>query len=278
MIPCLNQATIGGGQTIEEYVATAAQAGYGGGEFGIESVADLAERTSETAAKELFASHGVAAGSFGLPVEFRQDDAAFEGSIERLPVLAALAERIGCSRCCTWIPPTVEGSAQEFRANMVVRLRESAKILGDHGIGFGIEWVAPKTARASGNPVIYTMDGALDLAADIREGNVGLLVDSWHWHCMGGTREDLERLSVDQIVHVHINDAADQPIDTLLDNVRLLPGEGVIDLVTFLRVLREKGYPGYLAIETFSEELPKLGHLSAAKKAKAALDSVLARV
>ena len=56
---------------------------------------------------------------------------------------------------------------------------------------------------------------------------------------------------------------------------RLLPGEGVIDLAGFLGALRQIGYEDYMGVETFSAELKALTPLAAARRAKAAVDSVL---
>jgi sugar phosphate isomerase/epimerase len=41
--------------------------------------------------------------------------------------------------------------------------------------------------------------------------NIGLLVDSFHWHTSGGTPMDLASIPTWQVVHVHVNDAPNLP-------------------------------------------------------------------
>lgn len=74
---------------------------------------------------------------------------------------------------------------------------------------------------------------------------------------------------------MHINDAYDLPRDEQIDNQRLLPGEGIIDLEGMLSALKEIGYNRYVSVETFSDALPRLGAEQAAVKTKSAVDRVL---
>jgi len=119
------------------------------------------------------------------------------------------------------------------------------------------------------------MDQLLEMIDEIGRPNVGLLVDSFHWFTAGHTVEELVRVPKERVVHVHINDAPDRPRDEQIDMERLLPGEGVIDLAGFLGALRQIGYEDYMGVETFSAELKALTPLAAARRAKAAVDSVL---
>jgi len=107
---------------------------------------------------------------------------------------------------------------------------------------------------------IHTMDGALELAARIGTGNVGLLLDCFHWYTAHGMIEDLARLRASQVVYVHLNDArAERAVDEQIDAERLLPGaSGVIDVVAFLQALRRMGYEGPVAVEPFDDALRAL--------------------
>ena len=77
-------------------------------------------------------------------------------------------------------------------------------------------------------------------------------------------------------MHVHINDAPDKPRDEQRDGERLLPGEGVIDLRSFLGALQKIGYAGPVAVETFSKTLPALGYEEAARRTAEAVNSTMA--
>ena len=93
---------------------------------------------------------------------------------------------------------------------------------------------------------IWDMKRMLELGQVIGTGNVGLLLDCWHWYTSGGTVPELLALRPEQVVYVHVNDApAGIDRDAQVDNVRCLPGEtGVIDIVGFLQALQTIGYDG----------------------------------
>ncbi len=46
------------------------------------------------------------------------------------------------------------------------------------------------------------------------------------------------------------------PPEEVQDNMRLLPGEGVIDLIGFFKALRQIGYAGGVAPETIGPRIP----------------------
>lgn len=282
MIITLNPVTIGGQPPLKEYVALAQKHGFGGVEFGIEEVARLGRESSLEEVKALFLGAGVQPAACGVPVEWRRDAGAFQEGLKGLPELARTAQAIGCSRVCTWLPPATNEDPTAFRNQTRARFREIATVLGDYGIRFGLEWVGPRTLRhgpraMGANEFVYNMTATLELIADIDapHDNVGLLADSFHWFTTGATGEDIAALRPAQVVHVHINDAPDKPRDEQMDGERLLPGEGVIDLKTFLGVLKRIGYDGPVAVETFSKELPALGFDEAARRTALSVQSVL---
>jgi sugar phosphate isomerase/epimerase len=283
MIISLNPATIGGQPPLREYVALARKYGFGGVEYGIGEVVELAGSSSLEAVRDLFAGAGVQPAAFGLPVEWRKGDADFAAGLESLPAMARAARAIGGSRCCTWLPPAINDDPLTFRNQTRDRFRQIATVLGDHGVRLGLEWVGPRTLRhgpsAMGpNEFLWNMPATLELIADIDSphDNVGLLADSFHWFTTGATAADIAALRPAQIVHVHINDAPDRPRDAQVDGERLLPGDGVIDLAAFLGALRIAGYDGPVAVETFNKEISALGHDEAARRAAEAAQAAIA--
>jgi sugar phosphate isomerase/epimerase len=281
MFPCLNGATAGGGLALPEFVQLAKETGFAGVEFGIGAVADLIDREGEDAALGLFAESGVIPGAFGLPVEWRKDDETFQKGVEELPRLARAAQVIGCTRCCTWVLPD-GGALDEYKARSLSRWARIAKTLNDFEVDFGLEFLGPAHFRANPDNVwFYDIAGALEAADETMAlsgtRNVGLLVDAWHWYTSGGTVMDLASIPVEQIVHVHINDAPNIPREEQKDSVRLLPGDsGVIDMKGFLQTLKALGYEGPVAVETFSDELRSLPPQEAARRAAAAVQKVWA--
>jgi sugar phosphate isomerase/epimerase len=263
----------------EEFVALAKRHGFAAVEFGIEWLAEKASKEGMNAACDWLDAQGIRHAAFWLPVRWREDEAAFEESLQTLPPKAQTAQAIGCHACVTYIPPSVSGDPEEFRAMMVRRFRQVCAILADYGVYLGIEWVAPAHFRRSGNPVLWRMDQALDLCDAVGAPNIGLLVDSFHWFCAQHTLDELRALPRERIVHVHINDAPDRPVDEQVDNERVMPGEGVIDLAGFLRALRAAGYDGAVSVEVLSKTLPQqFSKDELAAWAKRNLDRLLAQV
>ena len=85
------------------------------------------------------------------------------------------------------------------------------------------------------------MDEALAFAKECG-ANIGLVLDEWHWHHSGATVDDIVRAGKSRIVTVHVSDAKKQPTEDVRDNERLLPGEGIIDLIGFFQALLKIGY------------------------------------
>jgi len=208
-------------------------------------------------ARELLDRSGVALGAIGLPVEWRTDEAAFRAGLPKLAEAGAAAMQLGCTACCTYILPSTDHKPAHFMALATRRLRIAADILDAYGIRLGLEFVGPHHLRTMWeHPFIWTMEETLDWIGAIGAPNVGLLLDAYHWYTTGGTAADILRLRPDRIVHVHLNDARDVPAEEALDNDRLYPGEGVIDLASFLRALRDIGYTGVVAQEILTKTPP----------------------
>jgi sugar phosphate isomerase/epimerase len=147
------------------------------------------------------------------------------------------------------------------------RLKPVARVLADHGLRLGLEFVAPYHLRRHfKHEFIFTPGQMLELAAEVGD-NAGLLVDSFHVHAAGSTWEEVSKLPASKIVLVHINDAPDVRLHQLVDSQRLLPGEGVLSLRSFLGSLRTAGYNGPVSLEVFSEALKKLEPREAARRA-----------
>ena len=278
MKPSLNGVIIGTSMSLEEQVALAARHGLEGVDTGIEALAALVQARSLEGAREFFATSGVQPACWGLPVNWRASEEDFAAGLESLPKLAEVGRDLGCTSCCTWLPPSVDTDPGELRKLAVKRFGACAKVLGDYGCRLGLEWVGPKTCRTAKHAWIHRMDQLLEMEAEMGQPNVGLLVDSFHWFTAGHTPAELAAVPARQVVHVHLNDAPDRPRDEQIDNQRLLPGEGIIDLRGFLTALKTVGYTGYMGIETFSKELTALAPDEAAARASAAAKSVLALV
>ena len=122
-------------------------------------------------------------------------------------------------------------------------------------------------------PFVWTLRETLALC-EASAPNVGVTLDAWHWHHSGGTVADIRAADASRIVHVHVSDARAMPPEEVRDDMRLLPGEGVIDLVGFFGALKSIGYRGGVAPETIGPRIPDT--MPAEESARLALEATTA--
>lgn len=274
MFKCLNRGALRVQAEWEACLPLAQAAGFEGVD------PELSPDSSAAQIKHALAQHDLLIGGAGLPVEFRADEATLEAGLENLEKIAPIAAAAGCTRFAAYILSFSDDLPfDENFARHAARLGRAAGILDAHGCRLGLEFLGPKTLR-DGHPhdFIHTMDGMLELCAAVGP-NAGLLLDAWHWYTARVTIADLQALTPDQIVYVHINDApAGVAIDEQLDDQRALHGEtGVIDLSGFCAALREIGYDGPVVPEPFINEFSEMEAREVVERAGGAFESFWAR-
>jgi len=278
MYTCLSPGAIGIKMALSDAIQLAAATGFEGLEINIGEAADLAGQHGAEYVKDLFARANLRVGNWGCPVDFRRDDATYQAGLDQLLHQARLAQQLGATRCATWMLPFSDDLRFMEHFDLIAgRLRPVAQILADHGLRLGLEFVGPRTLRQGHKfGFISSLDGALALCSAIGTGNVGLLLDSFHWYTSHGAAEDLAGLRNQDIVLVHLNDGvAGRGPDQQMDLERALPGEtGVIDLATFLRELDAIGYDGPMVVEPFSARLKSMSPHDAALTTRQALHQV----
>ena len=243
----LNSVLVGGRVPWPEFPKLAAKVGFPGTDI----MTTAAMKEGAEATRQLLADLHLLPAFVDFPVNFRKDDATYRASLEKLEPVAAFAEAIGCPRMMTYILSSSETPKEELRATYKERFTESAKILASHNVRFGLEFLGPLHIRKQfPHEFIWRMSEMLTFAKECGP-NVGLTLDSWHWHHAGATTEDIIAAGKDRIVIVHFNDSPDLPPDQIRDDHRLMPGEGVINLTGFLRALKAIDYTGPLSVEVF---------------------------
>jgi sugar phosphate isomerase/epimerase len=198
-------------------------------------------------------------GAAGLPVEFRKDEATFNEGLRKLPATADILQRADIQRVSTWVLPCSNELTylQNFRQH-ADRLRQCARILGDHGQKLGLEYVAPRTLwRSQRHPFAHTLSETKELIVAIGTDNLGIQLDSWHWFNAEGTAQDLLALRASDVLTVDLNDAPrGLTLDQYEDDHRELPAAtGVIPIAEFLDALVQIGYDGPVQAEPFNAAL-----------------------
>jgi sugar phosphate isomerase/epimerase len=201
-------------------------------------------------------------GAAGLPVSFGGDDARFDDGLKRLPHLAAALQKVGATRIGTAIGSS--SSQLTYLANFrrtATRIRACAKILADHNLRLGLEYLGPKTMWASRrHSFVHSMAETKELIAEVGADNVGFILDSWHWYTAHETAADILTLENKDIVACDLNDAPlNIPVDEQIDSRRELPAAtGVINLKDFLGALLAIGYDGPLRAEPFNRTVDQM--------------------
>ncbi len=181
---------------LEESLAAAKIGGFDGVEFSPSEIADLIAASGVEAVRGLFTEAGLRPAGWGLPIDWRGSEENWQAGLRDLPRLAAAAAAIGGTRVSTWIMPCSNDRPYDENYEFhVQRFTPIARILGDHGVSLGLEFIGPKTLRQTQtHPFIHTMEAMLGLGRDIGP-NVGLLLDCWHWYTSQGTMESLKSLT-----------------------------------------------------------------------------------
>ena len=250
---------IGHPLSFAEAAEAAARCGFEGYWFDI--VKDSMTPAQET--KALLRRHHLTGEGFGLPVNFREEEDTYRRDMEQLPLYVDYARQIGLTRCVTWVLPASDTlSFDENFERHRRRLAPAARMLGDHGIRLGLEFLGPTRLRDGHRfPFIHTLPGMLSLCEAIGTGNCGILADVWHWDLAGQTFEDFRLFThPDQIVCAHIMDApAGVPPEDQDDHFRGMPGStGVLRMAEFFRGLSQVGYDGPVVAEPFQPFLAAL--------------------
>lgn len=257
-------------------------------EFGFESVEpfgwhlaklnadELADLTESLKAKQLVW------GAAGLSVDFRSDDASFSKGLKKLPEEAAALQNAGVTRIGTWLRPSHDDLT--YLANLrqhAKRLRQVARILDDHNLSLGLEYVGPRTSwTVKRYAFIHTMAETQELISEIGASNVGLVLDSWHWYTAEESIDAIKSLENQEVVAVDLNDApAGIPVEKQIDNRRELPAAtGVIDVKSFLNALVEIGYDGPIRAEPFNKPLNELDNKPAVQATATAIKKAFAQI
>jgi len=275
MFKNLNTGALGHSASFEDSVRLAREYGFGG----VDPDLGYAKEKGTAVVKELCAKNNLKLGGFGLSVKWRENDSDkdYAESLQNFIADCKLAAELGVTRCNTWvIPCSNKLSYKQYFDLFITRMKPIAQILNGYGQNLGLEFIGPRTLRASQKyGFIYTMDGMRAAACAINTGNVGFLLDCWHWYTAQSTVSDIEQLDAKEVVYVHLNDApVGVNVNDQVDNKRELPGTGVIDLKGFFGALKKIGYDGPCTVEPFNQPIREMKVDAAVKATAASLDKV----
>jgi sugar phosphate isomerase/epimerase len=275
MFKNLNPEALGVSARDSELIELVLSHGFKGLDLDMVALAEQASTQGLDKASRLITSARLKIGSFRLPVRWHDDSPDYKADLERLPALAEMAAKLGCTRSTTAIESGSD--ARPYHENFEFhrrRLAEIAAVLGAHKIRLGIDFVAPVYYRADRRfQFMQTFDEVLLLLRSTDSTNVGLALDTWHWHLGGGKIEQLRTLSADRIVTVTLADAPEEESaqTARFESRRLGIEGGAIDLPAVLTALAEMRYDGPV---TPAPDKSQFGGISRDKLVKAVAASL----
>ncbi|MDP9235789.1 MAG: sugar phosphate isomerase/epimerase [Chloroflexota bacterium] len=189
--------------------------------------------------------------------------------IRRLRELVAVARATGAPSIVV-VPGRrpAELNREESVRDAVEVLRAMSDVAGDIVLAF--EFLSKPGSSVS------LLDMAVEIVAAVDRDNVGMVIDTFHFHAGGSRLADLANVLPDKLFVVHLNGCEDRPRGQLTDAHRLYPGEGALPIQAILRALRDCGFDGTASIEIFRPEYWQLDARLVARTARAKAVAVLA--
>jgi sugar phosphate isomerase/epimerase len=266
MQPCLHPATMRPGLSGPEIVRTGARAGFHLMEASARGLINFVA-DDPNALRVLLTENGVTPIHCGWSAGLRSSRADFLAALPQATEEMAFVAAYGCKGGTLVLPFRREpGVPDPDEADTLDRIGQIADHATANGLMIALEFVGLHIPDAPAH-TYHDLAATLGLLRRVRRPNVGVLLDSYHWHLSGGTVDQIAAMPAGMPLFVHINDAPPGDVTLLDDSMRLLPGEGVIDLTAFLGAIAARGYGGSVSVELFSERLRAMPPEEAARRA-----------
>ncbi|PAE13143.1 isomerase [Niallia circulans] len=157
-----------------------------------------------------------------------------------------------------------------IKQSCVEVLTELSDLAKPYGVKLALEFIGHPHAT------VNTLSFANEIVAAVDRENVGIVFDTYQYYAMNSTLEDLRNTDFSKVFLFHINDVEDYIPGIMLDEDRVFPGDGVIDLKSILKIIKEKGFSDHASIEVFRPEYYQLEAEEVVKTAKEKTLKVLA--
>jgi sugar phosphate isomerase/epimerase len=272
---CFNTSTIRGQRLpVEQVVDITAKAGWDGIEPWIDelthhqqggkSLKDLGKR---------IADHGLKVPSaIGFAEWIVDDPAKRKAGLEHMKRDMEMVKLIGGARVAA--PPV---GAQQTGGIPLEACAERYHVLCELGRQMG---VVPQVEVWGFSKQLTKLSEGVFVAVESGDPDACVLIDPYHLYKGGSSFDSVKQLSSHCLQHLHMNDYPENPPrETIGDEHRVYPGDGICPLTQLFHTLRDIGYSGMLSLELFSKELYKQDPQQVAKtgleKTKAAVRKAL---
>lgn len=277
MQPCLHPATLDPGLDLPTFARVAADAGFLCIEYAARRLLDY-DGDDRATLRALLNETTIVPVHCGWSAGLRSTRADFDAALSRTEEEMAFAARFGSRSGTLVLPFRREPNVPDpDDADTLDRIRQIADRAAAHRLNVVLEFVGLHIPDAPLH-THHDLRSTVALIERVGRPNVGVLLDVYHWHLSGGTVAEIAAIPVGTPLFVHINDAPPGDVATLDDSMRLLPGEGVIDLPAFLGAIAARGYDGPVSVEIFSARLRAMPPAEAARLAFATTSGAIRQV
>lgn len=134
-------------------------------------------------------------------------------------------------------------------AYLAERFRHAGDLAAKRGVRINLEFLGTL-------PVNGTLGAGIDLVRQTNHPAVGMLFDLVHYYVSASHVEELATLPAGKMFHVHIDDSPRLPMEQLTNDLRVFPGEGRIDVVGLIRLIREHTkFDGWYGVEIYDPRI-----------------------
>ncbi|MCY9876950.1 sugar phosphate isomerase/epimerase [Vibrio natriegens] len=169
--------------------------------------------------------------------------------LEEADRICHAAQQLNCPVVQIMALNELDDLSDDERMSILVRnIKDIADIGKKYGVKFQIEVVAFTKTNS--------LSQALDIISKVGRDNVGLVIDFWHLHAGGVTTpEEVANMDVNLIYGVHFCDGRAAKLGEEWDEWvqrDYQPGEGDVDIATWVKAVKATGYDGVWCPEQLS--------------------------
>ncbi len=200
------------------------------------------------------------------------DPAGHIRMLEDFRRLCRVAEAIECQTVLVVPSPRpAKVTARQIERESVNVLRELSAIASEHAVRLAYEFLG------FADCTVNSLAQCAGIVEQVDVPNVGLVLDTFHFHAGGSALASIREVNPDRIFMVHLNDVEPGPRRKMHDALRVYPGRGVIPLDGILGGLKAIGYKGGFSVEIFRPEYWQRNPLAVARQAKTTALAALKR-
>lgn len=269
----MNQGTTLENSTLEQDLQLLEKYGYDYIEIrSIDKLKEYLETHSIEELVEFFQTHHLKPLSLNALVYFNnRTDEDYKALLEEYKEMLEYAKILNVDRMVV-VPLVSEKKILRpvIKQSCVEVLTELSDLAKPYGVKLALEFIGHPHAT------VNTLSFANEIVAAVDRENVGIVFDTYQYYAMNSTLEDLRNTDFSKVFLFHINDVEDYIPGIMLDENRVFPGDGVIDLKSILKIIKEKGFSDHASIEVFRPEYYQLEAEEVVKTAKEKTLKVLA--